>query len=344
MKSNTLKQFCTLHATPGDETDVFNALMTRWKAQGLDVTQIGNYAVFAQPGERKKSDTVLLIAHADSPGFIVDAVISETEVDVVVLGGIAAPKYEGTPLLLKTSEGLIPCSYEAPNKIRRNIFRILKLHKALNKEEQKWTRSKPLRVKLERPCSSVQKGDRLAWAPSWEEKDDFITSPFLDNRIACALVADWYDKHAALLSDVNVIVAATAMEEVTGFGANVLAHAVHADAVIALDITYESERQKVKMGKGPVITLSDTSVILSPQLRDRLLTAPIPLQTEVYNYAGTDARAFPAQGIPTTVIPLLLATDGNHSPRETIAVADLEAWPNAIAAVTHLLFDRSYKA
>ncbi len=327
MKTDTLKHFCSLHATPGDEAEVFNALAQHWKAQGLDVTRLGNYAIFAQPGERKKADTLLLVAHADSPGFIVDAVISETEVDVVVLGGIAAPKYEGSPLLLKTSDALIPCTYKAPDEA-----------------EQAWTRTEPLRVTLERPCASVKKGDRLAWAPYWEEKDGIITSPFLDNRIACALVADWYDQHATELADVNVIVAATAMEEVTGFGANVLANAVSADAVIALDITYECERQKVKMGNGPVITLSDTSVILSPQLRDRLLTAPVSLQTEVYNYAGTDARAFPAQGIPTTVIPLLLATGGNHSPRETIAVADLEAWPKAIAAVAHLLFEPSYEA
>ncbi len=322
MNLEILQQYCSFHATPGDENEVFDALMTRWKAQGLDTTRIGNYAVFAQPGERKKADTLLLLAHADSPGFIVDAVLSETEIEVVVLGGIQAPRFAGSPLLLKTRDGLIPCTYQAPDE-----------------KEQSWTKTEPLRVTLESPCSSVQKGDRLAWAPFWEEKEGLVTSPFLDNRIACALVAEWYEAHAHLLNDVNVIVAASAMEEVTGFGANILAHAVHADAVISLDVTYESERQKVAMGNGPVITLSDTSVILSPTLRDRLLTAPVPLQTEVYNYAGTDARAFPAQGIPTPVIPLLLATQGNHTPRETIAINDLKAWPAAIATIAHVLFN-----
>ena len=99
------------------------------------------------------------------------------------------------------------------------------------------------------------------------------------------------------------------------------------------DITYTDEKQAIRMGQGPVITLSDASVLLSPTLRDRLLQAPVPLQTEVYNYSGTDARAFPAQGIPTPAIPVLIPTEGNHSPCEILHPADLAAWPAALEAV-----------
>ncbi len=323
MKIETLKTFCGLHGTPGDEGEVFAELRRRWMQQGLDVTQLGAYALYAQPGERKKSDTVLLMAHADSPGFTVESVVSPTEVNVLVLGGIAAAKYAGAELMLKTAS-------------ERVVGRLQAVE-----EDVVWTRTETLRVVLDTPCTSVQKGDRLAWVPSWEEQEGFVTSPFLDNRIGCALVADWFEAHAAELADYNVIVAATAMEEVTGFGANVLARHVGADAVIALDVTYESEHQGVKMGQGPVVTLSDNSVILSPAFRDKLLGCGVALQTEVYNYSGTDARAFPAQGVPTPVVPLLLATDGNHSPREKIAIADLFNWHKGIAAVAKTLFDRT---
>ncbi len=320
MNLTTLKTFCALHSTPGDEGEVFATLRQRWARQGLDVTQLGIYAIFAAPGERKKSDTLLLVAHADSPGFVVESIVSPTELNVLVLGGIAANRYPGATLRLKTATETVTGHLQAVE------------------EEVEWKRVDTLRVLLDTPCETVQKGDRLSWEPFWEEKEGLVTSPFLDNRIACALVADWYDEHATELSAYNVIVAATAMEEVTGFGANVLARHVGADAVISLDITYESDHQGVKMGLGPVVTLSDNSVILSPAFRDRLLGCGVPLQTEVYNYSGTDARAFPAQGVPTPVVPLLLATQGNHSPRETIAVADLNAWPAAIGAVAHTLF------
>ena len=45
-------------------------------------------------------------------------------------------------------------------------------------------------------------------------------------------------------------------------------------------------------------------------------SARIPLQTEVYNYSGTDSRAFPHAGLSCPVYALLLPTTGNHSPCE----------------------------
>jgi putative aminopeptidase FrvX len=84
--------------------------------------------------------------------------------------------------------------------------------------------------------------------------------------------------------------------------------------------------------------VSDASVILSPKERDQLLTCSHPLQTEVYNTSGTDARAFPVLGNTMPVLALLLATRGNHSPIESIHKKDLEDWAPTLAEVaTHLL-------
>lgn len=313
MKHETLKQFCSLHSTPGDEAEVFDALLKRWKTQGLETKRIGNYAVVAQSGARKKADTVLLLAHADSPGFIVQSILSPTELEVVALGGVH-PTHDAK-LVLKTSQEKMPALLHAPEA------------------DVVWSRTMPLTVTLPYPCTTVQKGDRLCWAFHWEESDTEIASPFLDNRIGCALIADWFEDCAARFPEMNIILAASAMEEVNGFGANVLAQAVEADLVLVLDITYTDAKQAIALGKGPVITLSDASVLLSPALRDRILTANIPLQTEVYNYSGTDARAFPAQGIPTPAVPVLIPTEGNHSPREILHPADLKEWPAALEAV-----------
>jgi putative aminopeptidase FrvX len=320
MKLDTLKHFCSLHATPGDEHEVFDALIQRWKAQGLDTERIGNYAVIAQPGEHKKADTVLLLAHADSPGFIVQSVRSPTEVEVIALGGVH-PTHDAA-LLLKTSKGTLPALLHAPD------------------EDQAWSRTMPLLVTLDQPCTDVQKGDRACWAFNWEANENEVASPFLDNRIGCALIADWYEDCATRFAGMNVVLAASAMEEVNGFGANVLTQHVKADLVLVLDISYTDAKQGIELGKGPVITLSDASVLLSPKVRDRILSAPVPLQTEVYNYSGTDARAFPAQGIPTPAVPVLIPTEGNHSPRETLHPADLEAWPAALEAVAQAVLSR----
>jgi len=99
----------------------------------------------------------------------------------------------------------------------------------------------------------------------------------------------------------RIVLGATAAEEMGGFGAAVLARHVQPDLAIVLDATYEAPAQGVRLGGGPVLTLSDASVLLAPARRDRvaaaLAAAGVPLQTEVYNYSGTDARAFPLQGL-----------------------------------------------
>ncbi len=316
----TLKRYCSLHATPGDEEAVFEALRADWRAQGLDVRTLGRYAVLAQPGERKKSDTLLLVAHADSPGFSVESVQPDGEATVIPLGGIR--QREPADLTLKCADGPRPARLERPPA-----------------PAAPWLRGLPLRVTFPGPCPALRKGDRLCWAPFWEAREGRLTTPFLDNRAGCALVAAWHGRFAESLPGFNVVVAATAMEEVNGFGAAILAQRVQADAVIVLDATYASAAQGIALGRGPVLTLSDASCILPPALRDRLLACGAPLQTEVYNFSGTDARAFPTHGATCPVIPLLLPTEGNHSPRETCAVADLEAWPAAVAAVARTLFE-----
>jgi putative aminopeptidase FrvX len=112
---------------------------------------------------------------------------------------------------------------------------------------------------------------------------------------------------------VNVVLAATASEEFGGFGAAVLASRVQADLVICLDATYADKKQGVRLGGGPVLTLSDASVLIGRpvwNVLERLSQAwELPLQTEIYNSSGTDARAFPAQGSLAPVLPLLVASE-----------------------------------
>ena len=120
-----------------------------------------------------------------------------------------------------------------------------------------------------------------------------------------------------------------ASEEFGGYGAAVLARQVQPDLTVVLDATYTAPSQGVRMGGGPVLTLADASVLISPARRDRLQTCfhdhGLPLQTEVYNVGGTDARAFPLQGLPAPVLPLLIATTGNHTTEKTMNMIRLRA-------------------
>lgn len=305
-----LEELLHCHSTPGDEGEVAVVLAREWQAAGWRAQRHGRFAISANRGDAAPTrPTLLICAHMDSPGFIVDSLDPETgEARLVTLGGASCPD-DGADAVFKTAKGT------APGRIHQTA-------------EDCETRPQHFIATSE---ASLIPGDRACFAcrPRTEEDEDnleLLHSPFLDNRLGCALLCELARRPSELGQACNVVLGATACEEMGGFGAPVLARAIQPDIVLCLDATYEAPEQDVRLGDGPVLTLSDASVLLSPADRDRFAdfanSRGIPLQTEVYNYSGTDARAFPHQGLPADIYPLLLPTRGNHTPEETACLTD----------------------
>jgi putative aminopeptidase FrvX len=328
MTSNSLAQLTALiaaHSTPGDEGEVAGILKGCWQNAGWSVSELGHYAITAhRPTERaEERPTLLICAHMDSPGFVVDRPAwsypendTIAQVHIVTLGN---PCFDTdvTEAILKCRNGTFA------GKIRnfggedpdRPEF-CFEMDREAAEKSDLWI------------------GDRICYAPETSVEGDLITAPFLDNRLGCwmlcrlaELAMDWNQRY-------RIILGATGCEEINGFGAQVLAAQVKADLVIVLDATYEAEDQGVHLGGGAVVTLSDASVLLSPEIRDHIrqimAKAEVPIQFEAYNYSGTDARAFPLQGSLAPILALLMPTRGNHSPYETAHTADLDHWEKAI--------------
>lgn len=309
-----LGALCACHSTPGDEDAVARYLRASWEAAGWTVTGHGRAALSARrPGRSLGRRLRLLIcAHMDSPGYCIEAIGPERSL-AIPLGkpAFAGPSCE---VVLKTGED------------RRWLV--------LQREENEvgpasfWLPSVP----------GMVRGDRLCFHGTLEaDADGCLRGPFLDNRLGCMVLCELARRLAEVRTGVEVVLGATACEEMGGFGAPVLARAVEPDMAVCLDATYDSPAQGVRLGGGPVLTLSDASVLLGCRERDVLLAlagdAGIPLQTEAYNYSGTDAKAFPHAGLPGRVFPLLLATTGNHTPAECAHRADIEGLLDLIEAL-----------
>jgi len=327
--NDTLKRLIAAHSTPGDEGAVAEILRQCWRRSGWKVEDLGKYALTAKKLQKtaEKRPRLLICAHMDSPGFIVDrpgweefeGADGSRSVNIVLLG---SPSFEGEAV-------------EARLKCRNGVFsgRIIKT----NTEEE------------DNPefCFEITKdgaektdlciGDRVCYAPLISSEGDLIKAPFLDNRLGCWMLTQLAELEPGWNQRYEVVLGAAGSEEMTGFGAQVLAAEVDADLVIVLDATYEAEEQGVKLGDGAVVTLSDASVLLDPVTRDHIMQimgdAGVPIQFEVYNYSGTDARAFPMQGRCAPVLALLVPSRGNHSPCETVHSTDLQSWERAIKAL-----------
>lgn len=288
------------HATPGDEGAVFALLRQRWQQAGWTCRQFGACALAAEhPNRQPGRPELLFCAHADSPGYIVQS-ITHKEARAIRLGG-PAPDDNLAELRAKNPAGeLFSCRFLRFDGEENDL---------IIAADPRLTRSSRL---------TFQPGLTLT-------ADNYIHAPALDNRLGCLLLTALVESLPADLP-CNIRVAVTAMEEFTGFGAAVLARQCPADLVICLDATYEDPLQEVRLGDGPVLTLSDRSVLVPPPLAIALQTfcrqRQLPLQTEIYNFSGTDAKAFPLSGNPAPVLPILVPTRGNHSPCETATLAD----------------------
>jgi len=320
-----LKALISAHSTPGDESATARLLRQCWLNAGWCVAELGHYAITAQKTHTapNKRPTLLICAHMDSPGFIVDRLAwsrpensGTAQVHIVPLG---RPSFE-------------PDVIEARLKCRNGIF---------DGQIRKSSEEDPDDPEFcfEMNAEEAEKadlciGDRICYAPEISCDGDLITAPFLDNRLGCWMLTRLAELEPGWNQRYEIILGAAGSEEINGFGAQVLAAQVKADLVIVLDATYEAEDQGVLLGGGAAVTLSDASVLLSPESRDHIMQimaeAEVPIQFEAYNYSGTDARAFPQQGKPTPILALLIPTRGNHSPCEVVHSDDLNHWEAAI--------------
>ena len=309
-----LKALVDCHSTPGDEDEVAHFLRRSWEAAGWTVSLHGRAAISARlPRGRARQPTLLICAHMDSPGFAIERIDAETS-SVITLGkpDFAGPAAEA---ILKTRD--------------ERVWLVLQREELDLGRTTYWMPTLP----------DTRPGDRLCFHGNLDlAADGGLAGPFLDNRLGCAVLAELARRLATAPTGVNVVLGATACEEMGGFGAPVLAQAIRPDLVICLDATYADADHGVHLGRGPVLTLSDASVLLGCRERDRALafaeSAGIPLQTEVYNHSGTDARAFPRAGLAGRVYPLLMPTTGNHSPQEGAESADIEALLSLLGAVS----------
>ena len=86
---NLLFDLLKCHGTPGDEDEVAELLLKTWKNAGWMTQSLGRYAVTAvrEPdGNPADVQTVLICAHMDSPGFIVQSINDDQSANAINIG------------------------------------------------------------------------------------------------------------------------------------------------------------------------------------------------------------------------------------------------------------------
>lgn len=282
-------------------------------AQEITTDTLGNLIVH-KPGQGPK---VMLCAHMDSIGFIVTHVEEEGFLRVGKLGGVAPVEALYTPVRFQNGV--------------RGVF--VKEEKA----EDKGLKLDACYVDIgaksrEEALSMVQVGDTAVYDSPTFCNGDKVVSPYLDNRIACAILLKVLESLKETPNDLSLVF--TAQEEVGLRGARTAAWSIAPDWALAVDVTDVDDTPgtercgTVQLGKGAAVKVMDSSVICHPQVvqtLERLAKEQnIPVQRDIMRAGGTDAGAVQAARLGVLTGGVSVPCRYIHTPVEMASLEDAQ--------------------
>lgn len=307
----------------GDERDVASVIagLARPYVDEITTDVMGNL-ICHKCGDGPR---VMFAAHMDSLGLVVTHVEEDGCLRIAALGGISACRVLHTPVRFKngTRGVLVADDSVAVDKI---TFTDLYIDIGAANREQALAR--------------VELGDVAVYDTPVVQQGDVIFSPYMDNRISCAVQLLAMEQLAQTDSDLYFVF--TTQEELGLRGAKTAAYAIDPDYGIVLDVTGSVDTpgakhaDSSKQGGGAAIKVMDASVICHPQVVETLKRLSreqnIPHQLTVKRTGGTDAGAMQPSRAGVRVGGITVPCRYTHSPVECIHINDALACVRLVCA------------
>ncbi len=305
-----IKELSEAFGVSGAEDEVRAVILKAIKDHVVDIRidPLGNVLAVKKGSKPKKHDPrVLVSAHMDEVGFMVQGIESDGTLRVAAVGGFDDRILPGLRVVIGGKK--VP-----------GVFDWKPVHLGRDRKVVELSR---LRVDIgvntkEEANGKVNIGDRATFNTPYVERGRAAIGKALDDRVGCAVLIDLiqgdpfpYDLHVAF----------TVQEEIGLRGARVAGQAIQPDVAFVLETTMAHDLPPVdddpdiprpspvsELGKGPVLTLVDRSVIVDRRLlnhlRDAAEAADIPYQYKQAMVGGTDAGAVfqTNAGVPSAVV------------------------------------------
>jgi len=291
---------------------------------------------------KKSSPKVMLAAHMDEVGLMVKTVTKEGFLQFTKMGGIDDRILMAQKVNVLTDKGSLPgiIGSKPPHiqkeEERKKIVAYDELFLDVGAESRE--DAKEMGVKIGDPGAFDIRYVKIG--------KDAVMGKAFDDRIGCATMVETLKQ----LQDTECTVYAvgTVQEELGLRGAGTAAFGIDPDVGIALDVTVAGDvpgvrefDTTVKMGKGPVLSVTDSGMITHPKVLRLLMGAAeenkIAFQLETGLMGTTDAAriTLTRQGVPSGTISI--AARYIHSPVSIISLKDAENSAKlAVAAVQRI--------
>lgn len=268
---------------------------------------------------------IMFAAHMDSVGLVVTHIEENGLLRVGKLGGVRPASILHAPVRFRSGvRGTVACNADAqPATLKLDD---LYIDTGASTEEE--ARAK------------VNVGDPAVYDTPVRDLGDKILSPYLDDRIGCAVLLLAMERLGGTDNDLYFVF--TVQEELGTRGAVTAAYTIAPDYALAVDVMIADDQpgsthiSSVRQGAGAGIKVMDHSMISHPAVVERLkaLAAErrIPFQMDVSSRGGTDAGAIHKSRGGVRSGGLSIPCRYTHTPMEMAAKKDALACVELLAA------------
>ena len=324
-----LAKLSNAHGVSGSEGSVFAIVRKELKGHVDEIREdaMGNLIAIKKGNKFK----VMLAAHMDEIGLMVKYVDEKGFIRFVALGGWYDPVLFTQRVILHSTKGPV-----------HGVIGGKPVHMMNDEERKRGVKIDDMFIDV--GASNRQEVELLGidvGTPVTVDRElaelanNRVTGKAFDNRAGVAMLIRTMQE---VKSPLTIFAVFTVQEEVGLKGARTSAYALDPDCAIATDVTIpgdhpgiEMKDAPVEMGKGPVVTIVDSSgrgLIANRKVVSWLKAAAdaenIPVQLEVGSGGTTDATAIHLTkgGIPSTTVSI--PSRYIHSPVEVLDLQDLE--------------------
>jgi len=329
-----LRRLTAATGISGREEDVRSLIISQMQPLVDDLTTdvMGNVIGHRQG---KTSTKVVLAAHMDEIGFMVNHIDDKGFLRIIPIGGFDPRTLMAQKVVVHGKQDLAGVIGSKP------------IHVLSEEEKKKLLKVEDYYVDVGLPADKVKKlvspGDPVTWHRDFTAIGDCVASKAFDDRVGVYVMIETLRQIAGKPLNFELYAVATVQEEVGVRGATTSAIGIDPDIGIAVDITLANDvpgaadhEHVTALGSGAAIKIMDSYSISNPKLVEHLKAVAkrkrIKTQMEILPRGGTDAGAIQRAGKKAAVVTLSIPTRYAHSTVEVCHKRDIQACINLLAA------------
>ena len=316
---NTLKELCLCPSVSGREQKIREKISSLLSplCDEMRTDALGNLiGIKRGMGNGKK---IMLAAHMDEIGFIVNFIDDEGMLRVAPIGGIsfAASAFSRVVSEKGVRGVIVPDSKTKPADYKAEVFYI-----DIGAKDKKSAEAK------------VSIGDFFVATPALDRlAGSRVCGRPLDDRVGCAVLLSIAEKLSTETLSADIYYVFSTQEEVGCRGAKTAAFSTQPDIALCFDVTATGDTPSAspmacKLGGGAAIKIKDASVICDEDTVISLCNIAkecnIKHQKEILLFGGTDTSSMQLAGSGAAVGALSIPTRYIHSGVELCDLGDAE--------------------